>query len=170
MTQNQIAYANLQELKRHNVAGESETQRHNVAGESENIRHNVATETETNRHNIQTEQIDIGKLNESIRHNKETERIGDANVSLGYANLAESTRHNRETETIQSNAQQAESLYKSAMANIARARQHTDERKVQNQLDQFEQQLNLGKQQLKIDTLDRISKNILKLLDTIVPF
>lgn len=170
MTQNQISYAKLQEDMRHNQVGETETNRHNVAGENENYRHNVTTEVETNRHNVQTEQTDIGRLNESIRHNKETERQGDANINLGYANLAENSRHNQATETIQSNAQQADSLYKTAMANIAKARQKTENDKYLAQLDQYERSLNLEKNRTSLDGLNRVSQNILKLIDIIYPF
>lgn len=44
MTANQINYANLQELKRHNQTYESETRRHNVVGEGETYRHNTVQE------------------------------------------------------------------------------------------------------------------------------
>lgn len=95
MTHNQIEYWNLQETKRHNIAGESETNRHNVVGENESSRHNQATEA-----------IDIGKLNETVRHNTvtegETERHNRETENIGYGQLNESIRHNTVTESIQS--------------------------------------------------------------------
>lgn len=93
MTQNQIAYWNLQESKRHNVVGEGETNRHNVA-----------TENETNRHNIATEQISISDLQERQRHNLESERLGrDTLAETNRHNMAgegETYRHNLATENI----------------------------------------------------------------------
>lgn len=69
MTQNQIAYWNLQELKRSNKEKEKENYRSNSAKESENYRHNVSTEqlgygelAEKNRHNLKGEQIDSRKI------------------------------------------------------------------------------------------------------------
>lgn len=94
MTQNQIAYWNLQETTRHNVAGENETQRHNVVTEFETGRHNRATEQvsilnlqESQRHNIATEAISRDSLNETKRHNV-------ANEQYNISSLAETTRHN----------------------------------------------------------------------------
>lgn len=87
MTNNQINYWNLQETKRHNVVGETETNRHNVA-----------TETETNRHNVMTEKIDLGKLNETIRHNKAGEGLTSRQLDIQEATLRETGRHNRATE------------------------------------------------------------------------
>lgn len=74
MTQNQIAYWNLQETKRSNVSKEGETARHNRATESEDKRHNVSVEGETNRHNVATENFNISQLNENIRHNTVSEQ------------------------------------------------------------------------------------------------
>lgn len=118
LTQNQIAYWNLQETKRansetnrHNVATENETARHNLAGEQFNIsnlnesirhnkvtetetnRHNVVTENETNRHNVAGEQFNIAQLQEQQRHNIAGEQF---NISQ----LAETTRHNKWNESI----------------------------------------------------------------------
>lgn len=125
MTTNQIQYWSLQEQKRHNLATERqtdrnlaenershmaneslvlmqnlETARHNLAGELEMNRHNVAYENETQRHNLANEDYNNRLLIEQTRHNVESEKIGFANVSLGYAQLAESTRHNKASENI----------------------------------------------------------------------
>lgn len=89
MTQNQINYWNLQESKRHNVAGEQETNRHNVV-----------TENETNRHNVATEGIDLGKLNETIRHNKASEGLASRGYDIQESQLRETNRHNIATENL----------------------------------------------------------------------
>lgn len=47
MTANQVAYWNLQETKRNNIASLEESRRHNVAGETETNRHNTTTEGQT---------------------------------------------------------------------------------------------------------------------------
>lgn len=95
MTTNQINYWNLQENKRHNVVTEGETNRHNVA-----------TETETNRHNLATEAVDLGKLNESIRHNQRTEQISAATLAEtnrhNVVSEGEANRHNVQTERLDS--------------------------------------------------------------------
>jgi hypothetical protein len=96
MTNLQIAYWNLQETKRHNLAYEQETYRHNVATEDvaigtlqENTRHNKASEqiswfkeTEAQRHNLATE-FEINRHNvvtesETQRHNK----VAEANDAI----------------------------------------------------------------------------------------
>lgn len=76
MTHNQINYWNLKETNRHNVV----------------------TENETGRHNRATESIDLGKLNESIRHNKRTEGQTDVSLDIEAGKLNESIRHNQATE------------------------------------------------------------------------
>lgn len=73
MTSNQIAYWNLQELKRHNQAMDRENARHNVAGEAETERHNRSGEMETGRHNIMQENLDAQRNLETQRHNIESE-------------------------------------------------------------------------------------------------
>nr|AVX53773.1 putative ORF1 [Marmot picobirnavirus] len=109
MTNNQIQYWALQENRRSNKARELETTRSNLAREGETYRHNVVSEN-----------IDLGNLNEAIRHNqvteRETERSHRANEDLGWANVSieaqgqreqarhnysqerETAAHNRETE------------------------------------------------------------------------
>lgn len=49
MTTNQIAYWNLEELKRTNLAKETETNRANLAKEAETRRSNLENEKETRR-------------------------------------------------------------------------------------------------------------------------
>lgn len=109
MTQNQIAYLNFLESKRHNVVGERETGRHNVAGEAETQRHNLVGESETARHNQQTEILQSGTLTETIRHNKqgesETSRHNLATESQALKELSESKRHNKVTEKQTDSAQ-----------------------------------------------------------------
>lgn len=55
MTQNQIAYQNLKE-----------NQRANLAREGENLRSNLAKETETHRSNVQSETIGFGNLDQRV--------------------------------------------------------------------------------------------------------
>lgn len=106
MTNNQISFLNYKEANRANLAREIETNRANIARENEAHRSNIANETEahranlaketetnranlareyeTNRANVVHEQIDIGKLHETVRANDET------------------MKHNRMTESISS--------------------------------------------------------------------
>lgn len=76
MTHNQIEYWKYREGNRHNIVTENETRRHNVVGEN----------------------IDLGKLNESIRHNKATESIGWDQNAIERGKLSETQRHNQATE------------------------------------------------------------------------
>lgn len=73
MTSNQIAYWNLQEAKRSNVARETETSRSNRAKEGETSRHNVAQEY-IDRSRVS---VDRDKLAETSRHNLKTEAQSD---------------------------------------------------------------------------------------------
>lgn len=94
MTNNQISFLNYKEANRANLARELETSRANIAHENEAHRSNIANETETrranlareteinranlareyetNRANVVHEQIDLGKLHETVRTNDET--------------------------------------------------------------------------------------------------
>lgn len=108
MTQNQINYWNLQELKRHNVVGEGETNRHNLVTERETGRHNLATENidisklaETSRHNRAGEKIEAGKLSESARHNLVSEGQNQQQLGINLGNLSELSRHNKAGEYLQ---------------------------------------------------------------------
>lgn len=57
MTTNQIAYWNLQETNRANLAKEFENNRSNVARETETNRSNLVNEAETRRHNTEGEKL-----------------------------------------------------------------------------------------------------------------
>lgn len=123
MTANQIAYWNLSETNRHNIATEGETGRHNrqqesidlskleetkrsnVANEKETNRSNLAREAETHRSNTVRESIDLGQFNENIRHNKASERTNQQNADTNVKLADETIRSNkeRETETKRSN-------------------------------------------------------------------
>lgn len=76
MTQNQIAYWNY----------------------VENRRHNLATEAETNRNNLQTERLGFGQLEENIRTHRENESISWFNAyenqRKNYVDQAEQHRAN----------------------------------------------------------------------------
>lgn len=118
MTQNQIAYWNLQETKRSNESREKETNRHNVVTEQEAQRHNTVSEGETYRHNTETERFNISQLQETQRHNEATE-------NLGSLQLNESIRHNTVTEqqnaianAIKSQANAINEAYNNAIAEL----------------------------------------------------
>lgn len=78
MTYNQIQYWNLQETKQHN--------------------RNV--EQETALHNRNTEALDIGKLNETTRHNVKSEDIESGKLAVQQFNANEAKRHNQATEKV----------------------------------------------------------------------
>lgn len=86
MTQNQIAYWNLQEAKRANQEKERETRRSNLAKEQENVRSNLAKETETARSNRRSEEISATRAHQDY--------------SLGLVKNAETERHNRASEVL----------------------------------------------------------------------
>lgn len=129
MTHNQIAYATLQETRRHNVAVEDETKRNAMAVLEETQRHNVSQEhywsesnainsahykridQETQRHNIASERIENRKVSETQRHNLASEiiEVGKLDESATHNRATESTaqyqaeesaRHNVETERV----------------------------------------------------------------------
>lgn len=91
MTTNQLAYLNLQEQQRSNLAREAETHLNNL---------NVIGESR--RHNLATEAVEGGKLSESVRHNLINEQLTQQQVSeQARANVAretENARHNTATE------------------------------------------------------------------------
>lgn len=131
MTQNQVAYWNLQELKRHNAATEAETNRANVTAEQETSRKNRASESvqlmthqEAVRHNLAQENLNITQLAETQRHNvaqelqfsiqsRETERHNRAQET-------ETARHNTLMSSIQ--ASQAASRERETMVAIDKAK------------------------------------------------
>lgn len=84
MTQNQIAYWNLQETKRSNAAREQETNRSNLMQEQlklgsleETQRSNRAKETETNRANLVNEQLKQSQI-ESENKRREVQNVTDS--------------------------------------------------------------------------------------------
>lgn len=91
MTHNQIAWQNLLETMRSNLAREQEESRSHQASEIENRRHNFAWEGESRRHNVQNEQHSLLQLDELRRHNMRNE-------SLSRFMQREVERHNRRVE------------------------------------------------------------------------
>lgn len=169
MTQNQIAYWNLQETKRSNVTKERETNRHNVATEKENERHNtvsegevgrhnVATERETTRHNKETENFNISQLQESQRHNVASE-------NLGLMQLNESVRHNTVSEQqnavanmIKSRANDINEAYNNAIVEL-RQREYTlandkEIQRIQESQRDFNEAVRMNDAKLIIDAFD----------------
>lgn len=116
VTYNQIAYWNLQETKRSNLAREAETIRSNRVQEAEAIRSNMAREWETNRSNLARE-------NETARANrayeKETKRHNEVSEALGWKQHEENVRANlaREQENYRSNVAREQENRRSNLAN-----------------------------------------------------
>nr|AVX53793.1 putative ORF1 [Marmot picobirnavirus] len=120
MTANQIAYWNLRETERSNVAREAETSRSNLARENETKRHNIANEqfnisslNETRRANLEREHRDRMVHMESVRSNIANEgikrqqlgeqmRANRAHETVQMTGLAEQARHNLQQEMLQS--------------------------------------------------------------------
>lgn len=100
MTSNQIAYWNLVEQKRANMASENtkrfsaeETQRANQAKEAETFRSNLAKEQETKRSNLAHEY-------EATRHNRQQERFSQDQLTIEGHKLNETKRHNVASESV----------------------------------------------------------------------
>lgn len=113
MTKNQIDYWNLQEIKRANLAKETENYRSNKAKEDETQRSNLAKEGETNRANLASEGIAFANLGEQTRSHMAQESLTQSQLNelirhqmvneaeLVRANMAaeaELARHNRSVE------------------------------------------------------------------------
>lgn len=130
MTQNQIAYWNYVEGKRHNLATETETNRNNVATLAETNRANLAKEKqnrinsdrsyymslvsfeEQKRATRVSEDLRQKELNETIRSNKAREEISrtqaanqSAQVAVQRRAQAETERSNKARETLTSESQ-----------------------------------------------------------------
>lgn len=113
MTRNQIAYWDLKEKERSNLANEMETKRSNMAREGETARHNLATEgltssqvsiqqqtaDEQRRSNLANENINVRKLiadnniklqqlDEMIRNNKAMEGVAWTNANTNAIRVA----------------------------------------------------------------------------------
>lgn len=119
MTANQIAYQNLLETSRSNLARETETNRANLAQEAlrlqdlqEQARHNVVYEQETHRANVARE-------TETHRANRASE------VETNRSNLAkelEANRHNVAQENLTHRGQDV-GLYSTLITNASNAAQ-----------------------------------------------
>lgn len=181
MTSNQINYWNLQENKRHNIAGEQETYRHNLVGEQETERHNRATETfsmqdldEKSRHNQATEKLSnvdltlehsrgLRTLEESSRHNQAMEKAE-------FTGLGETMRHNLESEMLANTREQHEYDINSRRTNISADQLLNDQlaridrssltraqiRDVDNRAYQIREQIRQGDDKLALDSLFRL--------------
>lgn len=144
MTHNQIAYWQLQEDRRANLAREGEAYRANRANEREVHRANVAREEETQRHNTATEQFNISSLQETSRHNlaqeQETNRHNVAQEKVSFGTLNETVRHNIKSEELQS-----VSNLNSAQANvIAKDRLDFDKVKESTRISEFDKTYSLS--------------------------
>lgn len=102
MTRNQIAYWEMMENRRSNLAKERETNRSNLANERETNRSNLAREAETMRNNLVVS-AETNRAN--LAREAETNRNNLINESIAKGNLDELMRHNIavETETARNN-------------------------------------------------------------------
>lgn len=83
MTSNQIAYANIEETRRHNQAYEAETAIHNRATEGENVRHNVESE----RIGWQQQRVGVMQAQASLAHAAAANRSATASLIGANANM-----------------------------------------------------------------------------------
>lgn len=120
MTNMQIAYWNLQETKRANLARETETNRSNKVNEGETRRHNMQSEGigwaqvgESRRHNLVTEaqnadslitaanrveyDYEVGSRNAAAREGELRVKQQEADIKQGQ--LDEASRHNKKSES-----------------------------------------------------------------------
>lgn len=140
MTANQIAYQNMLETRRSNLAKEAETNRSNVAREKETYRSNVAKEVETNRHNIDNERLGWANLDESTRSHKVQEQ-------LGWANLSETARYHNQLDAVN-----WAGVINTSEKNIETNRHNTQmETQAENELTVKQQQLMLDKAELIVN-------------------
>lgn len=79
---NQLRLQELDEVRRTNLARETENRRHNLAAEVEAYRSSVARETENTRHNLATERVASGQLNVDRQRAAEIARSNKANEGL----------------------------------------------------------------------------------------
>lgn len=105
MTKNELAYWDLQESKRSNLARETETNRNNVAVENETKRANLAREKETNRSN-QVREIQ-NRLDSERSFRLQTATLDQrkyefyVNSQLANRQQVEIERSHRESEAVQ---------------------------------------------------------------------
>lgn len=112
MTQNALAYLNLQETERSNKAKEAETYRHdtvtegetmrsNIARENENIRSNMANEANTRFRNQQEayhwSTMDAETMRSNMAREHETIRLNNLNYFLGQQNVLNNALGNLNT-------------------------------------------------------------------------
>lgn len=158
MTQNQIAYWNLQETKRSNVAKEQETSRHNVATEKESERHNTVSEGEVGRHNRETERFNISQLQESHRHNVATENLGQMQLNESVRHNTVSEQQNDVANLIKSRANDINQAYNNAIISL-RKREYTlasekEIQRIQESQRDFNEAVRMNDAKLIIDAFD----------------
>lgn len=175
MTKNQIAYNELLEAKRSNIARETETARSNRANETETHRANVTRETETARHNQQSESLGFAQLEETKRSNRANESIKAYTAQTDRSALAENMRANlaREeqnylnyTATKEDNEGRREETYRAnTTAETLRREQaevETMDKATQRQLDK--QKLDLEREKLDYQKKSTFINSIVQLL------
>lgn len=160
MTQNAIAYLNLVELNRSNLAQERETNRANVAREEETNRANIAKETETNRSNLANEaetkrhniisEVNTANYNtilnnHYVRQDIEQNRANMAQERVSQLAQLETQRSNLAREAEQSRANTINYM-------IATRNSDIESRRVDNDYTIKLQQLALDTHRLKLDS------------------
>lgn len=148
MTQNQIAYRNLQELRQHNRAMEAETARHNKS--TENI--SSGELAEKSRHNTVSENTQWATLGETAQHNRAQEQVNWytaqslAGLQTAQSRLAESN--------VGVQAQQAinQGIRNSNDYSIQQQQQHI----AQQQANLHKEEVELAKQRLQVER-DRVA-------------
>lgn len=123
MTSNHIAWYNMMETKRHNVALEMQ----NLGSLQETKRHNVATESETHRSNVVYEQVALRNATVNERNASVNERNAATNERNAAVNERNAAVNERNAATNEYNAQtnrmsvgiQAEALTESITHNRA---------------------------------------------------
>jgi Cu2+-containing amine oxidase len=106
MTQNQIAYFNAQELKRHNMAAEVESQRHSRVQEAIDLARN---------------RIQMYQASEQARSNLANEEIKRQQNAINAASAQESLRHNVVQEGLTKLQTASQNALNSALSNQAMA-------------------------------------------------
>lgn len=147
MTQNQIAYHNALELKRHNIATEAENKRHSMIEEGLKQRSNelaAESNTITKQHYERQDAINamhyersdtLNELlaSETYRSNVASEQIRRQQNAINAAGIAESVRHQKAMEQIEGQLAkntiyktQADVSYTTANTGLVRAKTMTE--------------------------------------------
>jgi len=140
MLQTQINYWSYLETVRHDVETEKEATRSNKAKEAELNRHQVVVEIETERHNRAMEDYNFQSLAETIRSNKERERLTAQEIQNNFILGQESNRI--ATYNAQTNRKAVEYNYSIGLKNVRVAEKNAET----NRLNAYTQQQSVANQ------------------------